>query len=193
MFSLSVVNNTVSGQLVYDGKTYIIYGGRPEKQSWYGRADLVSTDAIVPQSTFAKGEQERQDLIETLGTYPRYGQTISTLILREDGWAQLKPTYESGKVITRQFVFEGDTLQLNADAYGGYVHVEILDPFFKPYEGFSAAECNPITTDNPNQIWHTARWKDNADLRTLWNKPVRLVFHLHQASLYSFQFIEKPN
>ena len=93
-----------------------------------------------------------------------------------------------GKIITRQFVFEGDTLKLNAQAYGGYVKVEVLDPQFKPYEGFSADDCDPVYSDDPKQIWHTVRWKGNTDVRALWNKPVRIVFHLHQASLYAFQF-----
>ena len=73
---------------------------------------------------------------------------------------------------------------VNADTDGGHLRVEILGPDFEPYPGFSADECTPIA--QPNQIWHQARWQ--GDLRTLWNKPVRLVFHLAQAGLYSFEF-----
>ncbi|NKB70964.1 MAG: hypothetical protein GKR89_28160 [Candidatus Latescibacteria bacterium] len=191
-YDYGFVNNTVAGQLVHEGKTYIMYGARGEKQSWYGRPEQVSAD-LMPESVFARGQRERQALVDTLDTYPRYGQTIGALILREDGWAQLKPTYEQGAVITRQFVFEGNTLRLNAEAYGGYLRVELLDPHFKPYPGFSTDQCQPITAANPDQIWHTVSWKDNADLRTLWNKPVRLVIHLHQASLYAFQFSQSPD
>ena len=30
--------------------------------------------------------------------------------------------------------------------------------------------------------------RGDADVRALWNKPVRLIFHLHQASLFAFRF-----
>ena len=92
-----------------------------------------------------------------------------------------------GQVITRQFVFEGDMLRLNADMSGGFVRVEVLDPNFQPYPGFAAEECDPIHAPI-SQVWHTVSWQGQNDLRMLWNKPVRLLFHLHQASLYAFEF-----
>ncbi|MBI3943959.1 MAG: hypothetical protein HY326_13155 [Chloroflexi bacterium] len=66
--------------------------------------------------------------------------------------------------------------------------VEILDPYFKPYPGFAAADCDLVYADDPQQIWHTVHWQGNSDVRSLWNKPCRLRFDLHQASLYAFQF-----
>ena len=186
-YDYGFLNDTVAGQLVHDGKSYIVYGARPEKQCWHGR---TPPGPMVPGAMFARGDLDRAGLVETLGRYPRMDFSIGVLILREDGWAELKPVYERGRVITRQFVFEGDTLEINADAYGGYVRVEALDPHFKPYEGFSAGDCDPIYSDDPNQIWHTVHWRGSTDVRALWNKPVRLVLHLHQASLYAFQFEE---
>ena len=140
-YDYGFVNDTVAGQLIHDGKTYIVYGGRSEKQSWYGRRHLGNFDTITPEAAFAHGEQAHQGLAETMGDSIGLNFTISTLILREDGWAELRPSYERGQVITRQLVFEGDTLKVNADGYGGYLRVEILDPYFKPYEGFSAEDC----------------------------------------------------
>jgi hypothetical protein len=201
-YDYGFVNDTVAGQLVHDGKAYIVYGARPEKQNFHGRIReitrlhetalnapyQVAGRAMVPGAAFAQGERDRESLVETLGTYPRRDFSLSALILREDGWAELKPAYERGKVITRQFVFEGDALKVNADAYGGYIRVEVLDPYLNPYEGFAAEDCDPVCTDDANQIWHRVSWQGNRDVRALWNKPVRLVFHLHQASLYAFQF-----
>ena len=178
---------TVAGQLVHDGKTHILYLANPEKQHWFGRGYDPPTP-IVPEAAYQRAKQEWDDLGSLLDPYPRWKRSIGALILREDGWAELKPTCERGRVITRQFVFEGDTLKINADAYGGYVRVDVLDPHFQPYEGFSAEDCDPVCTDDPARIWHVVRWRGCADVRSLWNKPVRLVFHLHQASLYAFQF-----
>ncbi len=166
---------TVAGQLVHDGKIHIPYLATPDKQHWFDRPFDFD---IVPEADFQRAKVDWQ----ALGQMRR--RSIGALILREDGWARLQPTYERGRVITRQFVFEGDQLRINADTRGGWIRVEILDPDFKAYARFSSEDCSPISGDD---TWHTVRWK--GDLRSLWNKPVRLVFHLNQASLFSFQFV----
>ncbi|MSP14323.1 MAG: hypothetical protein EXR62_15390 [Chloroflexi bacterium] len=178
------LNHSVAGQMVHNGKSYILHSAQPEKQHWFGR-DLPGP--LVPETSYKAGLQAWQKLPHRLASPIR---RVSALILREDGWAELKPVYEHGKVYTKQFVFEGDALAVNADAYGGYFQVEVLDPNFKPYEGFSVEACLPIYSDYPDQIWYTVRWQNGADVRALWNKPVRLCFHLHQASLYAFQFTQ---
>ena len=175
------VTPTVAGQLLHQGKVYIPYLSTPDKQHWF---NAESNHVIVPGEHFQKAKAEWEALGQTLGQWPAHNRSIGALILREDGWARLEPKYERGRVITRQFVFSGDRLIVNADTDGGHLRVEILGPDFEPYPGFSADECTPIA--QPNQIWHQARWQ--GDLRTLWNKPVRLVFHLAQAGLYSFEF-----
>ena len=195
-YDCGFVCDTVAGQLVHDGKTYIPYQARPQKQSWHGRPPLPKTGNLrpmpttfAPEEAYKKGDRDHAHLVENLGEYPRKKGSISTLILREDGWAELKPIYENGKVITRQFVFDGDTLKINAEAYGGYISVELVDAHFKPFDGFSTENCDPVVSDDPNQIWHTVSWRGKSDLSALWNKPVRLIFHLHQASIYAFQFV----
>jgi hypothetical protein len=110
--------------------------------------------------------------------------------LREDGWAELRPTYETGQVVTRQFVFEGDTLKLNADCGYGFIRVELLDPQFQPYPGFAADECDPVVSGR-KQIWYTVSWQGKTDVRTFWNKPVRIRFDLTEAGLYAFQFVKE--
>ena len=49
--------------------------------------------------------------------------------------------------------------------------------------------CDPVI-GAPDKIWHTVRWQGRSDLRALWNKPVRIRFHLNESSLYAFQFID---
>ena len=51
----------------------------------------------------------------------------------------------------------------------GYVRVELLDPFFQPYEGFSAQQCDPLI-GAADQLWHTVRWPGGSDLRLLWGQ-----------------------
>ena len=172
---------TVAGQLVHNGKIHIPYLANPDKQHWFDRPFGFD---IVPAADFQRAKAEWESLGQTLGKWPTRNRAIGALTLREDGWAKLQPTYERGRVITRQFVFEGDQFRLNAETRGGHIRVEILDPEFEAYAGFSAADCTAI--GGSDQIWHTTHWQ--GDLRSLWNKPIRLVFHLNQASLYAFEF-----
>ena len=171
---------TVAGQLLYDGNIHIPYLASPDKQHWF---DKPFGFDIVPEADFQRARAEWQALGQAHGQWPTRNRSIGTLVLREDGWARLHTVYERGRIITRQFVFEGELLNINADVHGGFIRVEVLDPNFKPYAGCSADDCTPISGGD---TWYTVRWKD--DLQSLWNKPVRLVFHLNQASLYSFEF-----
>ena len=100
-YDYGFVCDTVAGQLVHDGKTYIVYQSRPEKQSWHGRPPQPKSKKVrplpttfVPEANYEKGDRDHARLVEILGKYPREEGSISTLILREDGWAELKPNYE---------------------------------------------------------------------------------------------------
>jgi hypothetical protein len=174
----------LAGQLVHNGKSIILHTTRLEKQNWF---DRTAPTPIVPEESFRQGQAEYAQRVQVMKAEVNRGRAVSALVTREDGWAALRPTYEVGQVITRQFVFEGDTLRVNADVSGGFVRVAVLDPNFQPYPGFAAEECDPIHAPI-SQVWHTISWQGLNDLRTLWNKPVRLVFHLHQSSLYAFEF-----
>jgi hypothetical protein len=176
---------TLSGQLNHQGRTIVLYTSRLEKQNWF---DRPAPTPIVPEAAFQQGKAAYLERVQMVQAEVNRGRAVSALSLREDGWAELRPTNEVGQVITRQFAFEGDTLAVNADVEGGYLRVEVLDPNFQPYPGFSAQECDPIRGPS-TQIWHTITWQGNRDLRALWNKPVRLVFHLYQSRLYAFEFV----
>ena len=174
---------TPAGALVHNGKMVIPYSANPQKQSWLQRPPPTPH---YPPAAFEK-QKRAWDIRQAAQGDPQTRRAVGGLILREDGWARLTPAYESGQVYTKQFVFEGDCLRVNADCAYGFVQVELLDPQFQPYQGFSAQLCDPVIGAG-DQIWHTVRWQGNADLRALWNKPVRIRLHLHEASLYAFQF-----
>jgi len=108
---------------------------------------------------------------------------ICLATLRADGFASLDAGYDGGQVMTKQFVFTGATLKVNAKANFGQVVVEVLDEKGKPAPGFKREMCEPMQTDS---VDHSIRWKDSslADLR---GKPVRLRFYLTNARLYSYR------
>jgi len=63
-----------------------------------------------------------------------------------------------------------------------------LQPDGRPYDGFSAAECEPLSGD---RIDGEVEWTGDRSVADLAGKPVRLRFKLKDANLYSFQFATK--
>ncbi len=176
---------TPAGELVHNGKMVIPYSGNPQKQSWHTQEP---PSPLYPQENY-RLQHDAWHARQALQGDSRLKRAVAGLILREDGWAKLVPEYETGQVYTKQFVFEGDALRVNADCSYGYVQVELLDPTFTPYEGFSTELCDPLIGTS-DQIWHTVSWQGKSDLRALWNKPVRIRFTIREASIYAFQFFQ---
>jgi hypothetical protein len=111
------------------------------------------------------------------------GGGICLATLRVDGFASLDAGYYGGEVTTKQFVFTGSTLKVNAKANFGQVLVEVLDEKGKIAARFSKGACQPMQADS---IEHTIRWKD-ASLGDLRGKPVKLRFSLANARFYSYR------
>ena len=185
--------HSVAGAMVSEGKMIIPCSAYPHKQR---DTRAAGTFSHVPT---ASGE-ESQRHIEELRKYgignPMMHQiepamslhkAVGAIVLREDGWAALAPEYERGDVYTTQFVFEGDRLRINAQCDYGLVRVEILDSEFEPFPGFSIEECTPVHGP-ADRIWHDVTWTGGKSLESLWNRPVRLRFHLLESTLYAFQF-----
>jgi hypothetical protein len=74
-------------------------------------------------------------------------------------------------------------LQVNADAEGGHLTVEVLDVEGNVQPGLSASQGVPIESD---RLRHEIGWKD-ADLARA-KRPLRLRFRLESAKLFSFRF-----
>jgi hypothetical protein len=103
--------------------------------------------------------------------------------LRLDGFVSVDAT-EHGTLTTKPVLFIGDTLTVNANAAGGSITVEALDPDGNPIDGFSAAQCRRLTTDD---VRHVLTWNDNPDCHLIQGRPIRLRFHMERAKLYSFE------
>ena len=83
----------------------------------------------------------------------------------------------------KPFVFIGETLEVNANAAGGVIHVEALDEKGKIIEGFSKTDCQPITSDS---VRHVLKWNGSEDCHLIQARPIKLRFYLTKAELYSF-------
>lgn len=106
--------------------------------------------------------------------------------LRRDGFVSMHAGKEEGTLTTEPIVFDGKYMFVNADVKGkkSQLLVEILDDNGKPIEGFTKADCLGLkkTDSTKSKI----EWKNNKDLASLANKPVRIKFYLKDGDLYSF-------
>lgn len=93
--------------------------------------------------------------------------------------------HTQGVSLTKPFKLEGKTLQVNVDAQAGDIRVEILDEDGKSIPGFSGTYA--ATYQRVDDLRLAPRWKGDPDLASLAGKSVRLLFHLKNAKLYSFQ------
>ena len=92
----------------------------------------------------------------------------------------------AGRLFTKPLKFSGDKLAVNfVTADGGSLRAEVQDAHGKTLEGFALADCVELKGD---AIAATVDWKGNGSLADLAGKPVRLVFELTNADLYSFRF-----
>ena len=115
-------------------------------------------------------------------------RAVIRLVQRIDGFVSLDSPYDKTAVaITKPIIFKGKKLVLNVDTdAAGYLQVGFLGMDDKPIKGFSTDECIYI---NGDFIEKEVEWIDKgSDLSELEGKPVKLVFKMRGAKLFSFQF-----
>ncbi len=119
------------------------------------------------------------------GPKDSWQQMTGLAILRRDGFASLNAGDESGVVITRPLVFEGEgRLFVNADvATNGHLRASVVAEDGSAIDGFGEEDCSPICADSTRS---RVGWGRNETLASLKDRYVRLTFHLHRAKLYSF-------
>ena len=105
--------------------------------------------------------------------------------LRLDGFASLNAGAKVGTVVTRPLTFEGDKLHVNAQvAPGGYLKVALRTIAGQPVERRTLGACTPVTGD---VLRGRVTWGAAQTIGRKEDKPLRLVFELKNAKLYSFR------
>ena len=144
---------------------------------WWG---LVETETGLP------GAGRELSLYTNERYYRGAGVKTRRYTYRLDGFVSLHAPYRGGSVQTRPFTFTGTTLLLNVStSAAGSVRVEIQDSLGRPVEGYEISSCPEIYGDG---IEWVVEWKKGADVSRLQGEPIRLLFHLKDADLYSFHF-----
>jgi hypothetical protein len=145
-------------------------------------------DCVRPPSNIITHDDEHW--IYYLGTNERWGARkwdarLALAKLRLDGFFYLEAKEEPGTVLTKPFALKGDKVQVNVDAAGGYVKVELLDADGSEIPGFSG-DAAKLYRD-PDKLRLEPEWYGQADLSSLKGKQVRLRFTLKNAKIYAFQ------
>ena len=122
------------------------------------------------------------------------GGAIGLATLKKDRWVARQPLRNHGVLQTRPLYCARGALEVNADASGGSLRAELVDHMGRPVEGFTRADCDPVTADS---LAHTVTWRGNADFSKIigdsyhYPSVSRLLavrFYIEQARLYSFTF-----
>ncbi len=111
---------------------------------------------------------------------------LRRFVYRLDGFVALEADASGGEVLTPALLFSGSELKLNYRAKpGGEVRVELQGETGNPLEGYTLAECEPLTGDSTRAV---VRWKAGADLsKAAAQGSVRLRFVVKNAELFSVQ------
>lgn len=102
-------------------------------------------------------------------------------VYRVDGFASVHASVDGGTMLTKPFTFQGNRLVIN---YKGQIRVEIQDADGRPINGWRLADCSEMRGD---AIAQAVAWKSGTDVRRFAGKPIRLLFELRDADLFSLR------
>jgi len=106
--------------------------------------------------------------------------------LRVDGFVSAHASGKGGRLVTCPVVFSGSDLVINFSASAaGSINIELQDERGWPLPGFTLQDNVELLGDD---LERRVRWKHGQNLERLAGTPVRVLFELTDADLYSFQF-----
>jgi len=144
--------------------------------NWYYGDGYFAHGMIETKSARPGDPNEISMYCQTLGDCElrRYG-------IRLDGFFSWRCDAKEGKVVTKPFVFKGDTLEINFSTSGfGWVKIKLLDAQGNAIEGFETGRIFGNRVDR--------EVKFQGDLGELSGKEVRMEVSMFDADLYSFRF-----
>ena len=131
------------------------------------------------------GSDRELSVYATEAYYTGPDSRVRRFSFRVDGFVSVHGEAAADRLLTRPLTFKGDSLVLNfTTSEKGNLRVEVQGEDGKPLKGLSLDDCRPLEGD---QIEQPVRWRGGS-LEGLSGKPVRLLFELRGADLYSLRF-----
>jgi hypothetical protein len=147
-------------------------------QNWVSRSNYPALN-VVQTGADEMSIFVNQDYAQNTAHLRRYS-------MRLDGLASLSAGYSGGNLVTKPFVFEGNSLEINySTSAAGEVRVALLDEGGREIPGFSLQESQELIG---NEITRTVYWNGSTDVSSLSGKPVSMKITLRDADVYSFRF-----
>jgi hypothetical protein len=169
-----------AGPPVPAGELIHLYFTARQREAWYLGMARLRRDRFVG---LRSGEGQRLASRTTRGYNLNLDHTW-------DGW-------QVPYVFTKEVRVSGPKLQLNLQTgSGGAVRVSVHRRYVavapeerggQILEGLGAGDCTPLQGDGTRL---DVRWKDHPDLRHLVGQEVALMFHLKNATLWSYRFAQ---
>lgn len=147
----------------------------------YAAHGLIETESALPGAP-------REFSFFVPEHYWRSEEQVRRFTLRIDGFVSANAPFSGGELLTKPLIFSGRRLSLNfATSAAGRLFVELCDVQGRPLSGFALSDADENFGDSLDR---TLTWQGNADVSALAGQPVRLCFHLYDADVYSFQFVD---
>jgi hypothetical protein len=132
------------------------------------------------------GNDREYSVYATEAYYTGPDSRVRRFTFRIDGFVSAHADSETSRLLTRPLEFNGKQLEINfATAASGSLRIEIQDGDGNPIDGFSLKDCPAIRGD---AISHVVNWDHGEDVSKLAGQPIRILFELQDADLYSFRF-----
>ena len=152
----------------------------PDPKRWTERNNAIAW-GMVPTS-------EEEISLYWVERYRHPGCRLRRGTVRTDGFVSVHAGGDGGELLTRPLRFAGSRLLVNfSTSAAGSVRFALCDEAGEPVGGFTMVQCPVLYGD---KIEHEVRWKSDAELAALSNRPVRLRVRLKDADLFSFRFVE---
>ena len=183
-----------------DGRTFraweeaFIRPGPRTENAWFYGDGYQALNLVETAASLAPDAPNELSMYSTEGgkQNDRHIQ-LRRYTLRLDGFVSVTAPMDGGSLITKPLRFAGGRLTLNysSSARGG-VRGGFLDAEGKPVEGNAVEDCPWIYGDAIERVveWRRGEGVDavTTDVSALAGRPVRIVFELKDADLYSLQF-----
>jgi len=130
-----------------------------------------------------------------------YRAGVGLAFMKADRFVEQRAGKETGYLLTKEFILEGNTLHVNLEHGKGpfkspSLRVEALRHppigkhwlFKEPYEGFTLDDCDPLAVDHTDAV---VTWRGKRDMSALAGKPVYLRFEMREMGLFSFRIAKE--